>query len=43
VTMIGPSSITVASPALRAGTTCFVTVTTPTGTSSDYYPIFTYI
>jgi hypothetical protein len=41
VTVTGPTSITAVSPAVTSGTTYFVTVTTPTGTS-NYYPIFTY-
>jgi hypothetical protein len=41
VNVTGPTTITAVSPAITAGTTYFVTVTTPAGTSNDY-PVFTY-
>ena len=41
VSVTSPSSLTATSPAVTEGTTFFVTVTTPTGTSA-YGPVFTY-
>jgi hypothetical protein len=41
VSVIGSTSITAVSPAITTGTTYFVTVTTPTGTSSNSV-VFTY-